>query len=457
MNATTTLATPAQGVYHMRLALTVTHLLLVSLGTVNIMVILIIIMRPYMRSITNVYMIGLCFADFIYLANLTLVAATQLNDKSWAFGSLMCTLYHGTESTGSLFQCCIASHNCNTLCSSNFYDQKMTYECSEQCFPGKYASVMFVVLLASDRYCAMCRLSLCARYRNYPTALLVSAFAWCLALGAAAPLYIFAEVTVLRLRVANHYVHRLCIAKWPSSDIARWYITFSSILIYAVPLALIVFFYYHILSKLREALKGNKRLQRSASSRAPYHRVTRLVLWVVVFHVVCWSPFWLFNLLSSIFRLRIQTQFDRIIVNIIHLFPYINCALHPLLYAVQAENFRTAFRSLFLRRPSHSGVRLARGKQRTRALHGQGSCYRPSRTSVHDPLLTHQHPTQVNADRRLVCKRRTHSVLKIQNVWNGMKSDRTSASQLNVPPSEDYRERSPSDVHASAPTVGVVL
>jgi hypothetical protein len=67
----------------------------------------------------------------------------------------------------------------------------------------------------------------------------------------------------------------------------------------------------------------------------------------VVFHVLCWSPFWLFNLFSSIFRLRISTQFDRVVVNIIHLFPYINCALNPILYVAHAENFRLAFRSLF--------------------------------------------------------------------------------------------------------------
>lgn len=66
------------------------------------------------------------------------------------------------------------------------------------------------------------------------------------------------------------------------------YISFSSILIFVLPLALIIYFYYHILNKLREALKGSKRMRRAASSRAPYHRVTRLVLWVVVFHVICW-------------------------------------------------------------------------------------------------------------------------------------------------------------------------
>uniref|UniRef100_A0A915PYB1 G-protein coupled receptors family 1 profile domain-containing protein n=1 Tax=Setaria digitata TaxID=48799 RepID=A0A915PYB1_9BILA len=264
-----------------------------------------------MRSITNVYMIGLCLADFIYLANLTLVAAAQLNNKSWIFGSLMCTLYHGTETT------------------------------------SKYASIIFVVLLAADRYYAMCRPDLCTRHRNYLMAVSVSGIAWILAFSAAIPLYLYSEVVQLRTHGITGLTRPICIAKWPSSTSARWYITSSSILIYVIPLALMTYFNYHVLTKLREALRRSKRMQRTSKSRAPYHRVTRLVLWVVIFHAACWSPFWLFNLLSSVFRLRVHTRFDRLIVNVIHLFPYINCAMNPLLYAVNAANFRRAFRSLF--------------------------------------------------------------------------------------------------------------
>ncbi|KAI6227699.1 Somatostatin receptor type 5 [Aphelenchoides fujianensis] len=295
---------------HIRMFLTITHLFLVALGCVNLLVIFTIAIRPYMRSITNVYMTSLCMADFVYLANLLLVAATQLNDKSWPFGDAMCTLYHGTETT------------------------------------GKYASVMFVVLLASDRFCAMCKPNFCARYRNYRVALGLSVLAWLLALTAAFPLFTYSSVATAPHRAVRD-LHRLCIIKWPSMESARWYVTFSSVLIFVLPLALIIFFYYHILSKLRQALKGHKRMRRAASTRAPYHRVTRLVLWVVIFHVICWTPFWLFNLFSSIFQWRISTQFDRIVVNVIHLFPYLNCALNPLVYAVNAENFRRAFRSLF--------------------------------------------------------------------------------------------------------------
>ncbi|VBB26706.1 unnamed protein product [Acanthocheilonema viteae] len=248
-----------------------------------------------MRSITNVYIISLCLADFMYLANLTLVATAQLNDKSWIFGRFMCTLYHGTETT------------------------------------GKYASVIFVVLLTADRYCAICCTALCARYRNYCIAISLSVIAWILAFSAAIPLYLYSEVVQLQTYGTGGPNRPVCIAKWPSLTSARWYITFSSILIYVAPLALMTYFNYHVLKKLQKALRNSKRMRRTSKSRAPYHRVTRLVLCVVIFHAACWSPFWLFNLLSSVFQFRIHTRFSRLIVNVIHLFPYINCALNPLL------------------------------------------------------------------------------------------------------------------------------
>ena len=176
------------------------------------------------------------------------------------------------------------------------------------------STIILVLFLILCYFSAMCKANWCSRYRTYRWAITLSLIAWFLSVLAATPLYAFSEVVMLRYRFVDK-VQKLCIAKWPSSEAAKWYITFSSVLIFAVPLVLIVFCYYHILNKLREALKGSKRMRRAASSRAPYQRVTRLVLWVVVFHVICWSPFWLFNVFSSVFGLRIQTQFDRIVIN----------------------------------------------------------------------------------------------------------------------------------------------
>ncbi|KAH7709678.1 CRE-NPR-16 protein [Aphelenchoides avenae] len=292
-----------------RLGVTILHLILVVVGTINLLIIFVILVRPTIRTITNVYIVSLCLANFIYLINLTLVVATQFNDKSWPFGATLCHIYHGTETT------------------------------------GKYASVLFVVLLAADRYAVMCQPDFCARYRSYSRAVRLSIGAWIIAIAAASPLYIFSRVGVL---VDDQKETYLCIASWPTIATARWYIGLSSVFVFAVPLALIVFCYYNIINKLRNAAKGRMRLANrlGAKRRSPYHKVTLLVLWVVVFHVLCWSPFWFFNLLSAIFRLRITTHYDRLLINFIHLLPYFNCALNPIVYAVQAENVRTAFSAL---------------------------------------------------------------------------------------------------------------
>ncbi|CAJ0582910.1 unnamed protein product, partial [Mesorhabditis spiculigera] len=323
-----------EGAAALRLALTITHLILVCIGFFNLLVVFMILLKPYMRSITNVYILSLCLADFIYLFDLSFVAATQLNQKSWPFGEMVCTFFHGSEAT------------------------------------GKYASVLFVVLLAADRYCAMCKPSVCARYRNYQTAIGLSLAAWMTALFISMPLYFVSEVMPIVIERNNERkLNLFCIVKWPGKEVARTYIGLSSISIFFIPLGIIVYCYYHILNKLREAVQGSKRLRRAGTTKAPYQRVTRLVLWVVIFHVICWSPYWIFNMLSSIFTVKMSSWLERIVINIIYLFPYINCALNPLLYGISSDNFRMAFRSVFCCRKEVAPPREGKSYMATRSTY----------------------------------------------------------------------------------------
>lgn len=89
---------------NLRVLLTITHILLVVVGCVNIYVIITIIRKSLIYSITNVYIISLCLADFIYLLNLLFVVLTQLNKRSWPFGVAFCNIYHGAESLSKNFK-----------------------------------------------------------------------------------------------------------------------------------------------------------------------------------------------------------------------------------------------------------------------------------------------------------------------------------------------------------------
>uniref|UniRef100_A0AC35TPF7 G_PROTEIN_RECEP_F1_2 domain-containing protein n=1 Tax=Rhabditophanes sp. KR3021 TaxID=114890 RepID=A0AC35TPF7_9BILA len=232
----------AQSTSRIRLALSITHMALVILGVANIFVIVVILIKPYMRTITNVYIVSLCFADFVYLSNLLLVVSTQHNNRIWPFNSVLCTLYHGTEST------------------------------------GKYSSVLFVVLLAGDRFVAMC-LPECVKYRTYTISITLSCMTWMVSVVVASPLYYFSEL--MHFKGKENTINTLCLVKWPTKDLGRLYIIGTSLLIFLIPLILIVYFYSHILAKMKEVLVRSKRMKRNSKTRAPYHRVTKLVLWVI--------------------------------------------------------------------------------------------------------------------------------------------------------------------------------
>ena len=89
-----------------RLAFCVVHLILAALGAVNLLVILIILVKPSMRTVTNVYMVGLCLADFAYVTNLAVLAIAQLKN-TWPFGYMICLLYWATETTSKCYCCYI--------------------------------------------------------------------------------------------------------------------------------------------------------------------------------------------------------------------------------------------------------------------------------------------------------------------------------------------------------------
>ena len=94
----TTLLLPSVNA-NIRILVTSIQFLLVLVGSINLLVVYVIISRPYVRSITNVYLVCLCISNFVYLSNLIFVVATQLNEKSWPFNASWCTIYHSMEST----------------------------------------------------------------------------------------------------------------------------------------------------------------------------------------------------------------------------------------------------------------------------------------------------------------------------------------------------------------------
>lgn len=66
------------------------------------------------------------------------------------------------------------------------------------------------------------------------------------------------------------------------------FILYSLILGFAIPLSLILVFYYLVIKKLQTVGPKNK----SKDKKRSHRKVTRLVLTVITVYVLCWTPYW---------------------------------------------------------------------------------------------------------------------------------------------------------------------
>lgn len=66
------------------------------------------------------------------------------------------------------------------------------------------------------------------------------------------------------------------------------FILYSLILGFALPLSLILVFYYLVIKKLQTVGPKNK----SKDKKRSHRKVTRLVLTVITVYILCWSPYW---------------------------------------------------------------------------------------------------------------------------------------------------------------------
>lgn len=145
------------------------------------------------------------------------------------------------------------------------------------------------------------------RFRTPFVSRLVSIFAWVCSFLLMLPVMLYSN-TIGKFSADDE--KRSCIIKWPqkSSDEilelhktnstlsgfedddsgGRTFIWYSLILGFALPLSLILIFYYLVIRKLKTVGPKNK----SKEKRRSHRKVTQLVLTVITVYVLCWTPYW---------------------------------------------------------------------------------------------------------------------------------------------------------------------
>ncbi|XP_075160147.1 allatostatin C receptor 1 [Haematobia irritans] len=278
----------------------------------NTLVIWVVFRFSKMQTVTNIYILNLAIADECFLIGIPFLLYT-MHICSWKFGEFACKAYMVSTSI------------------------------------TQFTSSLFLLIMAADRYLAVCHPIESPRYRTIRIAKLVSMIAWVTSAILMMPVVLFAS-TVHQ----DDGINYSCNIDWPEGyrkHSGATFIAYTFLLGFAIPLCFIMVFYYLVIRKLHSVQQKHKSKEKKRSHR----KVTRLVLTVITVYVFCWLPHWV-SQMSSIYSYVEHREITRVEVLLFLLFgllAYSNSAMNPILYAFLSDNFRKSFTKAFSCVTSH--------------------------------------------------------------------------------------------------------
>lgn len=266
----------------------------------NTLVIYVVIRFSKMQTVTNMYILNLAIADECFLIGIPFLIITMYLGE-WSFGTTACKAYMVSTSI------------------------------------TQFTSSIFLFIMSADRYIAVCHPISSTRFRSPFVSKIVTALAWTMSAVIMLPVILYASTH----EKPNNKM--TCIIKWPDQGIEDSETTFTLyafILGFAIPLTLILGFYYLVIRKLRTVGPKSKSKEKKRSHR----KVSKLVLTVITVYVLCWLPYWasqvaLINSDSHICKTRLEIT----IFLLVACLGYSNSAMNPILYAFLSDNFKKSF------------------------------------------------------------------------------------------------------------------
>ncbi|XP_058128175.1 somatostatin receptor type 1-like [Anopheles ziemanni] len=266
----------------------------------NTLVIYVVLRFSKMQTVTNMYILNLAIADQCFLIGIPFLITT-MHLGEWTFGNAMCKAYMVSTSI------------------------------------TQFTSSIFLFIMSADRYIAVCHPISSPRFRTPLVSKVVSALAWTASALIMLPVMLYANT------IQREKDKMSCNIMWPSETGANSGTTFtlySLILGFAIPLTLILMFYYLVIRKLRTVGPKSKSKEKKRSHR----KVTKLVLTVITVYVLCWLPYWisqvaLINSPPDICKSRLEIT----VFVLVSWLGYSNSAMNPILYAFLSDNFKKSF------------------------------------------------------------------------------------------------------------------
>lgn len=265
----------------------------------NTLVIYVVLRYSKMQTVTNMYIVNLAIADECFLIGIPFLIVT-MSLRAWPFGRFMCKAY--MISTGI----------------------------------NQFTSSIFLCIMSADRYIAVCHPIAAPRLRTPFVSRIVSAAAWIASALVMTPIFMYTTLIPTENGLSCNIV-------WPEREFNKGQASFtlySFALGFASPLTLIFVFYCLVIRKLKTVGPKNKSKEKKRSHR----KVTKLVLTVIAVYVLCWLPYWAFQV-ALIYSPPTECA-SRITITVFLVaacFSYSNSAMNPILYAFLSDNFKKSF------------------------------------------------------------------------------------------------------------------
>lgn len=209
---------------------------------------------------------------------------------------------------------------------------------------NKFSSPFLLAALSGTCYINICRR---AKYRELLTYTIIIVLCVVFVIILTAPVIIFGDVIYLVLRNGTEYQYYLnkCMFN-PPEHLFDVYIIYSFLFGYVAPALLFCCFYGAILLFIHR----HARLAVIGKALC-FWRVAKTALGLVLFYLLCWTPYWAMTLYHYINPY--PSSGSNVLIYIgyaVHMLPYINCTGYPILYTVLNQDIKNAYRRVQQRR-----------------------------------------------------------------------------------------------------------
>ncbi|KAG7460168.1 hypothetical protein MATL_G00218580 [Megalops atlanticus] len=265
----------------------------------NTLVIYVILRYAKMKTVTNIYILNLAVADELFMLGLPFIAI-QLALVHWPFGPVLCRVVMTVDSL------------------------------------NQFTSIFCLTVMSIDRYLAVVHPIKSTKWRKPRMAKTINLAVWGVSLLVNLPIVIYSG-----LITKNDSC--FCTIVWPEPQEAYYtaFMFYTFFLGFFLPLTVICLCYLLIIIKVKSSGIRVGSSKRKRSER----KVTRMVSIVVAVFVLCWLPFYVFNVTSVTGSINttpaLKSTFDFVVV-----LGYANSCANPILYAFLSENFKKSFQNV---------------------------------------------------------------------------------------------------------------